>query len=575
MTDVLPPLANLVAFRSADPARLARVRRRLEATWPDVATVGGWLLATRPLPRSRAVPAEARSRGLAFAEGADQATQGPGGLERIAAIVRERRYEHLAAVPGDVGFLCFGDDSLTAVRSAAGRVPVYWWADDGDIAVGTLLTEVARLRATELRPDPLVAALWASGQPVFLEHRTPVAGVSAVHPGEVLRFGIDGASSTHRWFDPWPEDLPRARRGDFAAKAQRFGDAIRATVADELAPDGGNLLSLSGGVDSSTLAFLAHRAGRPLAAVSLVPAAGNPVLARERGFIDPLVERLGISPHWARELTEASRIAMLDGLPDVAMPVLHPVLCLLGELAQATDVSVLVGGEFCDELCGGVFALSDWVRTASLVDFGRRVAARRRGGLRPWVRHHTVGLPPAGPYGPLPHIALDDLRDAFDTWRAERHAQVAASTKVHARTIELLTSLDGAVAQNWEVCSAYGVRRVFPFLSREVIETVATCRPSELITPTFKALSRAAFRGQVPDRWLDRADSGSFGREAPAPFALPPDLPVALDCVLRRENPVTTAESGVPLAGLTTRGLVRFADSLATHDERRTGSDPS
>lgn len=570
----LPPLANLLAFRSADPARVADARRRLLRTWPDVATVDGWLLATRPLPKSRPVSPEARARGLAFAEGAEQATNAPGGLERIASVVRGRRYEHLTAVPGDATFLHLGDHDVTAVRSAAGRVPLHWWADNDEVAVGTLLSEVARLRPDELQLDPLVAALWASGQAAFHEGRTPVAGVQAVHPGEVLHLGIEGAHTGQRWWDPWPEALPRPRRGDIAAKAERFGDAIRATVADELAATGGNLLSLSGGVDSSTLAFLAHRAGRPLAAVSLVPPAGHPVLGRELGFIDPIVERLGISPHWARELTGASRIAMLEGLPDVTMPVLHPVLCLLQELTRATDVSVLVGGEFCDELCGGGFALSDWVRTASLIDFSRRVVRRRRGGLRPWVRHHTLGLPPAGPYGPLPDIVLEDLRDGFDTWRAERNEQVAASTKVHARTIELLASLDGAVAQNWEVCSAYGARRVFPFLTREVIETVAVCRPSELITPTFKVLSRAAFRGQVPDRWLDRADSGSFGREAPAPFVLPSDLPVSLDRVLRHENAGAAAKSEAPLAGLMTHELVRFANSLMTHDERGTGSEP-
>lgn len=563
MTASLPPLANVVAFHSVDPGRVARVRAELERTWPDVQAVGPWLVATRALPRSRPLPAGCQMLRLAFTEGAEQVAAAPGGVEHMATVMRGRSFERLSQIPGDFGVLSFGDHEVTAVRSASGRVPLYWWTEGDDVAIGTLLTDVVRLRSAALRPDPLLAALWASGQAMFVNRRTPVAGVWTANPGEVVRVGIAGTSIVQPWYDPWPEDLPAAPRGGFAAKADRFGHAIRSTLERELASDGGNLLSLSGGVDSSTLAFLARQASRPLSALSFVPADGTPARSHERSYIDPLVAELAISPHWVHELTARNRVDWLGRLPEVAMPVLHPVLCALGPIVEQADISVLVGGEFCDELCGGDFALRDWIRTAAPSEVARRALGGQRQGLRSWARHRTRrGAALGSPHRPLPAVVADDLRLTFEAWRADRAAHLAASPKVHAHTIELLAANDGAVAQNWEVCSSLGVRRTFPFLTREVIEAVAACRPAELITPVAKRLSRTAFREEVPERWLQRADAGDFGPDPDPSVPAPVSLPVALEQVLRPEVMAGAEHQFTILPGLALQELVQFATNL-------------
>lgn len=553
----LPPLANVLAFRSTDPTRRAAVRATLEQSWPDVAEVGGWLLASRPLPRSRALTPECRARNLAFTEGAEQAQRSPGGLQGLADAVREGRYERLVSVPGDVGFLWLEDQELVAVRSAAGRVPVYWWSSRGEVIVSSLLTEVARV-LDEVRMDPLLAVLWASGNAMFFDRRTPLLGVRAAHPGEVVRIGASGSASVHRWYDPWPEDLPRSRRGDVEERAARFGAAVRQTIEDELAPDGGNLLSLSGGVDSSSLAWLAARAGRPLAALSFIPRADDPALARERSFLDPLIDELSIRPHWTRELSLLNRIEWLDGLPPVAVPVVHPVLCLLGEAAAAMESSVLVGGEYCDEICGGELARYDLMRTASGAEMVGRLLGGGWRGTRSWARHRLGRLHLPSPYGTLPDIVAEHLQEEFAAGCEDRARALAESRKLHAFTLQIWDANEGPVAQNWEVCSALSVRRTMPFLTRGVIDVVASCRPADLISPTVKHLSRSAFRGAVPSRWLDRADRGHFGADPGSSIEVPGPLLSAVEGVLSPEsltrNPMVLGFR----AGLTVHTLLRW-----------------
>lgn len=68
--------------------------------------------------------------------------------------------------------------------------------------------------------------------------------------------------------------------------------------------------------------------------------------------------------------------------------------------------------------------------------------------------------------------------------------------------------MGGFVPMNWEACSALGIRRSFPFFTREVFELAFSCHPTELYYPGPKKLLRSALRGYVPERNLFRPDKG-------------------------------------------------------------------
>lgn len=607
----LAPVADVLAVAVADDGLRRRADLHLGAAGYRSAVFGRWVIADRPLPGSRPDDGAGARAGFAFAEGGERVSRSPWGVEGLAGQLREGRVGvGVGRVTGDVGFVWVdpvpGSSArvAVAVRSAAGRVPLWWWVGAGAACVGSRLADVLAVRSVVGEGAAstgtggtsgagvlagMAAAAMVSGQAAYPGGQTATDGVRLLPPGSVLDLPASTAEAARvgaadggrgpeptRWYDPWPEvrDLPRAKRGSaFAEVAERFDAAVRSVLVDELDPDGGNLLSLSGGVDSASLAHLARAVDRPIGALSLVPDGDDPLHEREMGFLQPLVADTGIDPWRHEPLTMEHRLEWLAAAPAAPLPVVHPVLCLLpsarvdGALgaAGADGAHVLVGGEFCDELSGGTFMLVDWARTASPAEAAlavRHGIVRRTWGKR-WLRYRLKGVPPIGPHRPLPEVIRPELRDEWAAWREARHEMVASSPKVHAYTIELLSSLDGAVAMNWEVCSSLGMRRVWPFLTRQVIEIVASLRPHDLVVPTHKRLSRVGFRGTVPDRWLLRSDDGSFGKKRSFPgeaFGPLPSVlePLFVDEVVSGEEKVTDE-----VAALAVGAGLQLARSLA------------
>ncbi|WP_425086150.1 asparagine synthase-related protein [Streptomyces hainanensis] len=88
-------------------------------------------------------------------------------------------------------------------------------------------------------------------------------GVESVQPGEALHLGADGSVRTERWWQPPPSDLP------LAEAAPLLRDALGAAIAARVRPGQIWGADLSGGMDSTSLCFLAHEAGAELVAVTL------------------------------------------------------------------------------------------------------------------------------------------------------------------------------------------------------------------------------------------------------------------------------------------------------------------
>jgi len=136
--------------------------------------------------------------------------------------------------------------------------------------------------------------------------------------------------------------------------------------------------------------------------------------------------------------------------------------------------------------------------------------------------------------------------------------------------LALLTEADGFVAMNWEAAGALGVRRSFPFFTREVLELAFECHPTELVGPGTKKLLRTALRDDVPHKNLTRPDKGSGGPSLDhARHAWETPLPEALATVLRREwwpNPPTQLDFG---EAFHLSQLLIFAESLGLRRRAR------
>lgn len=549
----LAPLADVVAYLDRRSSRLAGVRRavegRFDATWsPSQACV----VATRALPRSVPDGPDLRAAGVAFAEGRDTVAGRPLGDLRL-----------LESLPGDVGFVRAGSDNLVVVRSGPGTVPWYAWKDSERALVTTSFTELVRLLPGAAEPDPLVWALWGSSWGVFPDGRSFVRGVTVIPPGHAAEVAPGQPVVTRLWWDPWTDQLPWPSAATRAHHVERFRHAVLCALEREVAEDPVNLLSLSGGVDSSALAYLAGRhLGRPVATMSFVaPGAGGDARV-ERSYLDPLIADLGIERHTRRPLDLADRLALADEGPPVAFPVLHPILQVLPGLVEDHPVEVLFGGEFADEVCGGWFTYPDWLDAVSLPRLITRPRRLPRGprDLAAWSRRRLTRRRGSGPWpGSLGTWVRPEIEAEYQRWRAEQVEKLRASPAPNRHQRAVRACLGEVPSMNWEVCSHLGVRRAFPFLTADVLRVVSACHPAELLGPGPKRLERQAFAGLVPDRHLQRPDKGGWSGEtdgaAPAQMET---VPASLQVVVREG-----AEPHGLVEAIGLRVLSRFAEHLA------------
>jgi len=570
----LPPLANLFAAYDPDPQSLGALEADLRAggEFCHVSCPSrGWVVAKNPLPGGEGGHGPLRGSAVEFVEGQD------GVCDRVRELCRvsDQAPERLAQFPGDFGFIRFrSDGSATVVRSCGGLVPLYLTRRRDRVAVATRLGDLVRYLPDEPRLDPLVNAVWTSGWGLFPHGRTFLDNVTILDRGAFAQLAPGRTVATARYWDPRPTHLEQPSAARTAEHAERLRALLLAKLERDLDPEGGNVLTLSGGVDSSSLAALA--AGvlrRPLATWSLLPEPEE-LFRREMSYIEPLAQRLGIERTAIVRLRKETRLELLRAAPPVVFHVIHPALCALPSLVAEGDVRVLLGGEFADEVCGSVFTLGDWARNTTLRQL---VAGARRGSLGQrdvlrWTKRRLLALVrrPIVPFpADLPTFIRSDVRDEYRTWVAARR-RAAAGEPAARRDLALHAEADGFVAMNWEAASALGVRRSFPFFNREVLELAFECHPSELVGGGTKKLLRAALQNDVPRENLFRSDKGGWGgylRSAHFEWTTP--LPASLEAIVRPDwypTPPPTLDYGdtAALAQLTV-----FVDTLGARRQQR------
>ncbi len=572
----LPPLANLFASYDADPLALERRAADLasggtfDAVWRPAP---GWVAAMAHLPGSDANDEATRQRGLAFAEGRFAV----GRAERAASMV-DSRPEGLAALAGDFAFIRFHPDgAATVVRSCGGLVPFYLWQAGRHACVATRLTDLVRHLPDEPRLDPLINAVWTTGHGVFPDHRTFIAGVSILGRGCFARLDPPDAPRLRQYWDPRPSRLERPTPQRTTEHAERLRALLLEKLARDLDPQDGNLLTLSGGVDSSSLAALATRVvSRPIWTWSLLPEPEE-LFRHEMGYIGPLREHCGVARSWVVRFGAATRLELLRSAPRLAFHIVHPALCALPGILREAPVRVLFGGEFADEVCGSAFTLPDWAAATSLAALIRglgRLPFGRRDVLR-WVRRSFQRLArrPALPFPTdLPEFVRPELRLEYRDWRERRSRDAARDDRPNGY-LALRAEADGFVAMNWEAASTLGVRRSFPFFNREVLELAFQCHPAELVGPGIKKLLRNALRHDVPTANLERADRGRLGSDLMSvQHSRARPFPEGLRPIIRSEwfaRPYRTLQHA---EGHGIEQLELFVSSLALHRHRGAAS---
>lgn len=440
----------------------------------------------------------------------------PSDAELVASAYRrwgDRLLEHLA---GDYGFALWDRRAgrLVAGRDPLGRRALYVRGIGATLALASSLSELRELspRIDTVDENSLCDFLRCEG--IVDPARTAFVGIDAIAPGRLLLAddsGLRTVAGRELRLDRLSHRDPEAAIEDLR---ERLGRALR----DRVDPLRGAALSLSGGVDSTLLAALGHRAELPLEAITLL----QDQLAEdlELPWAKRVCAHLGLPHH---EVSSRPHTPWHTPRPDLwalPEPSGDPFLSLQEETFRrvaALGLDVLLSGEGGDDALyhppRDAFA---WVARHPLHAAREIARERRRSGLpRLGLRSHLRELltvrrsrsgdvPAAGARGPRAG-ALANLQ--------------------HPRWRSYLRSIDPFDAP-------IGVDLRLPYLDERVLGLLLALPPLPLARR--KRILREAGRGLLPDAVVDRPKTFFPGDPVAARLVAGSPLP-ALD---RPEHPL-------------------------------------
>jgi asparagine synthase (glutamine-hydrolysing) len=276
--------------------------------------------------------------------------------------------------------------ALWLLRDRLGKKPLYWWASERTVLVGS---ELRALRAdsecpTRIDPDAL-ADVVARGH--IRQPRTILAGVEQVQPGGWVRLDARGPAQRRRWWSPSQVahlPPPPSYEAGLDQLEATLGEAVRLRAIADV-PVGA---LLSGGVDSTLVtALLAEAGGRVRTFTVAVEGEGYD----ESAAAAAIAHHLG-TEHRTLPLRQRDVLALVPSLPGLqdepfADASLLPTW-LVCRLARE-HVTVAIGGDGGDESFGGydhyTRAVRAWGWAAAVPGAARRLTAPLMGGVEALV----------------------------------------------------------------------------------------------------------------------------------------------------------------------------------------------
>jgi asparagine synthase (glutamine-hydrolysing) len=449
----------------------------------------------------------------------------PGAAGVLLAAMRAWGDAAAGRLRGAFGAAVVRDGELVLARDHVGLSTLFDHVDGERVVAATEAKQVVRGAEIERRADLDALADIFFGR--LAERRTALRSVERVPRASRVRAARDLSLTVERYWDPEP--LLETSPLGVPEAGERMLELLEQAVTRSVT--GRDVVSLSGGIDSTTIAALAapeHRArsGRPLPALTAVYPEHPSV--DEREYVEQVADALGLPLNTyvatARPLDDlAYWVDVTDGpadtlsIPEVAENYrrareLGACSVLSGELAEYV---MTVTSHFAGHLAlhGRRGALVRWARALrargrSRRDVTRRIAPsltpaflagrytrlrRRENRLLPsWIDPDEVGG-----LGRRPDLE----HPVRDRWR---HAQVAP---LYGAAITLEADV---------VCAAsLGVQVRRPFADVDLWEFMLSLR-AETKFPDLvaKRLVRDAMRGRLPDAVLARMDKTAFDEYA-------------------------------------------------------------
>lgn len=425
--------------------------------------------------------------------------------------------------------------SLTGVRrvfhTRIGGVPVA--GDRADVLAGVAGAGVddqaltVRVACGPVVPPPLCEhSVWQS--------------VRALPPDHYLRIDPRGTLGERRWWRPPKPEVGLAVGAGVVREALEAAVAARRPVAGRLSAD------LSGGMDSTSLCFVAARAGMsdlltfrwaeadaanddavfaahaarglPRAEHLVVPQAGMPSV-----FADPGEAADTEAPYWltrtlARTRNDAELLVTHGSRHHLAGhggdELFSPPLAYLHSLSRRRPVTAIAHVR-------GYRALGRWSWAATVS------ALAERGDLGAWWRQQADQLTTGPLPGRTPRLgwghpvrapvwitpaAADAARAALRA--AANGAEPLAGDRGQHNALAVLRIMGPHYRQMARAFATAGPQLELPYFDDRVVEAALVVRPHERASPwRYKPLLVEAMRSTLPERIAARTTKGEFGQD--------------------------------------------------------------
>lgn len=432
----------------------------------------------------------------------------------------------------------------TLVRgTASGLRQVLYAVVDGQVVAADRADVLAGLVGAELDPEAVALSLLDPMPPYPLDDVPMWRGIEAVQPDHFLLVDSDGRPSTFRWWSP-PEPVAPLVDG-----ARRLRTALATAVESRTAAGGVVSCDLSGGLDSTSVCFLAARGAAELVAyttIGLDPGDDDERWAMRAIAALPDV-RHQIRPSDELPLVYEGIATADDQLdrPFIGVIDRAQMLTAFAQLAPLGSRVHLTGFGGDEVLEGDLNHLRSLLRTAPWKAIPRLRAYRVQGRwplastawrlVRPrsygaWWTETTARL--TDPRQPLsspsfdwdepprlpPWVTPDGValvREALDAKR-EAVRPLGGNGARHADLLAVRSS--ARIARSFaQLVGPTGVPFAAPFLDDQVIETCLAVRAHERTTPwEYKPLIKEAMRGIVPAASLERLTKAESSAEEEA-----------------------------------------------------------
>lgn len=439
-----------------------------------------------------------------------------------------------------VGEFCFASwdpqrRELSAGRDALGVKPLYYHAAPHRLAFATELPALLALEGVAGGFDPTAVAGFVAG--LFDDtESTFYAGIRRLPPGHSLTASADRLDLARYWC-PSPTD--ELRLGSDAEYAEAFGACFRDAVRCRLPSEGALGSTLSGGLDSSSIACVARDVlggeGRTLHTFSAVfpgLSARDLRVADEREYAEAAVAGGGLEAHWVR----ADTTSALEGVDGVMRGLGQPAAAanlyihrLLYAACEASGVRVLLDGFDGDtSVSHGLEGLADLARSGRWVTLAREARAlgqRSPRRLGTWDVIKTFGVRPTLPTGVL--YAWDTLRGRSATEPVaggmpiapelarlghlearERESRADAARHRAGRAAHVAALASPAIPLTLETAAhaaaGWGLETRYPFFDRRLVELcLAMPGDQKLRDGWTRWILRRGVAGTLPEkiRW--------------------------------------------------------------------------